>query len=147
MVLSISSSNNTDNTVLEIQSVGSFSLDSWSFISNSFTNFSVIIPMSAPQEYFKGVSYRTNRLFFAWDSSANNIAKYNLYHGRQSRNYTNVVAFTDLFGALTNLPAGTNYVSVTVVDNLGLESLFSNEIQAKISYSTPPIPNLVYTLK
>jgi hypothetical protein len=62
---------------------------------------------------------------------ATDLSMYKIYYGTASHTYTQVVNVTNP-GTTTitqtlNLPAGTYYFAVTVVDTLGQESNYSNE--------------------
>ena len=81
----------------------------------------------------------------AWDSepASNNIAFYKLYWGVTPKTYTNVLAFTNNTGTVSNLVRGvTYYFAATAVNTNGLESTnFSNEVFT--NSPTPPSPPTV----
>ncbi len=67
--------------------------------------------------------------------NTSDIASYRIYYGTASGNYSNVVNTTDpavTTWDITNLAAGTYYITVTVVLNDGRESGYSNEISRSI---------------
>lgn len=78
----------------------------------------------------------------AWDPSpgTNVIARYNIYYGVGSREYTNVVsAGTSTTLTISNLVRGAiYYFAATAVDTFGLESDFSTEVSCTIP--APPQP-------
>ncbi|MBE0544875.1 MAG: fibronectin type III domain-containing protein [Verrucomicrobia bacterium] len=83
----------------------------------------------------------------AWDASASpSVVGYRVYHGVASRNYTNQVsAGNTTSGTLSNLVEGTTYfIAATAVNDLGVESEFSDEL----SYTVPAVqsPNQPPTL-
>ena len=100
------------------------------------------------QGYYIGYAHqyfttnKTNwRAILAWDPSpgTNVITNYSVYYGVASTNYTNkILAKTNLTATVSNLaPNKVYYFAATAVDNRGLESDFSNEVntQSVISYS------------
>lgn len=67
----------------------------------------------------------------AWNPSVGtNVAGYRIYQGVASGTYTNMVDVGNATNAtLTNLVDGTTYFfAATAYDNIGLESIFSNEV-------------------
>lgn len=72
----------------------------------------------------------TNAVSLAWDASPTpEVIGYRVYHGAQSRSYTNSVVVGNVLAVtLTNLPPITNYFAATAYDAFGTESGFSNEI-------------------
>jgi hypothetical protein len=83
----------------------------------------------------------------AWDASPSpGVVAYRVYHGVASRSYTNqVTAGNTTSGTLSNLVEGTTYFfAATAVNDLGVESEFSEELY----YTIPegPSPNQPPTL-
>ena len=73
----------------------------------------------------------------SWDASPDlTVAGYNVYYGRASGVYTNMVAVgNQLSAVISGLDeGGTYYFVLTAFDALGLESIYSNEA----SYFVPP---------
>lgn len=71
-----------------------------------------------------------------WNPSPDrNVAGYRLYHGGASHNYTNTIAVgLGASATISGLAEGATYFfAVTALDNLGMESSYSNEI----SYTVP----------
>ena len=97
-----------------------------SVVSSTLTVLSTNI---LPECFDKGITVN-----LAWDYNFTNeptVVGFNLYSGAITRNYTNVVRINQkvLTGTITNLPfKTTNYISATVKDGSGLESIFSNEL-------------------
>jgi len=80
----------------------------------------------------------------AWDASTDSgIVGYYVYYGPASGNYTNATFVGNVTNAtITGLvPGGTYYFAATSTNNIGLESLFSNETSATLG-----TPNLAPTL-
>jgi sulfur relay (sulfurtransferase) complex TusBCD TusD component (DsrE family) len=77
----------------------------------------------------------------AWSLSADpTVVGYNLYYGGASQTYTNMVPAGNVATAAVSglLPGATYFFAATAVDNVGLASVFSNEI----SYQVPASNNL-----
>jgi len=84
-----------------------------------------------------GASAIAANVTLTWDPSpSTNVVEYRLYYGTASRAYTEILNVGPATTAtVTNLVGGTTYYfAVTTVDDLGLESDFSDEV----SY-TPPV--------
>ncbi|MFO1476500.1 MAG: fibronectin type III domain-containing protein [Verrucomicrobiota bacterium] len=92
----------------------------------------------------------------AWDASAGtNIAGYRIYYGVGCRAYTNLVTVgKGTTAVISGLCPGTNYYFVaTSYDNLGLESVYSNEVlyspsgrfQLQIQFNPAAQTNLTIT--
>ncbi len=76
--------------------------------------------------------------FLSWDPSPDpSVVGYNIYYGGESGSYTNLVSVGDLQGGVVSgLDEGaTYYFVVTAFDDLGQESVFSNEA----SYNVPAV--------
>lgn len=75
----------------------------------------------------------------AWDASTTaDVVGYNLYYGRASLSYTNLVpAGSKTSVTVSNLTAGLYYFAVTAIDLAGLESSFSTEVVLQL---TTPLP-------
>lgn len=100
------------------------------------------IPMAkvVPASTFSGLETPvgdTNWVFraaFVWDKYSPTPDHFNLYFGGSSRVYTNVInagTGTNFTIFKTNWPEQflNHYYAMTVVDTLGIESIFSNEVQ------------------
>lgn len=83
----------------------------------------------------------SNTLMLSWTAPTTNedgtpledLAGYRLYYGTQSGQYSQVVTVGSFTTAeISDLPAGTYYVTVTAYDIYGNESDFSNEINHTI---------------
>lgn len=100
-------------------------------------------------------SLQTMKIFLlsvilAWNPNVEtNISHYLLYAGPSSRSYTNCTNVGKVTNA-TYRTTGTNawYFTVTAVNTLGLESLYSNEVLYNPTGGTnqPPSSNFVYRL-
>jgi hypothetical protein len=98
--------------------------------------------LSAQTQAFLAPHNPLGTVTVAWDPSlgTNVIARYNIYYGVGSREYTNVVsAGTSTTLTISNLVRGaTYYFAATAVDTFGLESDFSAEVSCTIP--APPQP-------
>lgn len=68
----------------------------------------------------------------AWDaSSSSNVISYGIYYGCVSRTYTNRTEVGNVTNyTITNLSStATYYFSATAINDIGLESDYSNEVQ------------------
>jgi hypothetical protein len=82
-------------------------------------------------------------------STGNGITNYHVYYGGVSQTYTNVVsAGTATNVTITGLKSGaTYYFAASAVNNLGLESVDSNEISYTLgSSNTPPVISSIASL-
>lgn len=79
-------------------------------------------------------------VILAWDPSPDtDVVGYTIYYGTASRTYTNTVTLGNVTnGAVTGLQPGiTYYFAVTALNDIGLESEFSNEV----SFTPPVVPS------
>ncbi|MCW5552549.1 MAG: fibronectin type III domain-containing protein [Verrucomicrobiae bacterium] len=102
-----------------------------------FTAFAVLSPHATTAK----------NVTLAWDASTSpGVVGYRVYHGVASRNYTNQFsAGSATSGTLSNLVEGTTYyIAATAVNDLGVESEFSEEL----AYTIPTVqsPNQPPTL-
>ena len=75
-----------------------------------------------------------------WNSSASqDVVRYNVYYGGATRTYTNVVPLGNVTNATISglLPGAEYFFTTTAVDNVGLESVFSNEISYQVPGGQP----------
>lgn len=84
-----------------------------------------------------------------WDPNPEaNVIGYNVYWGLATRTYSsNIMVLAPLTTAtITNLHTGTNYFAVTAIDDLGLESDFSDEVWLLVKPTRPTGVKLAPTL-
>jgi len=76
----------------------------------------------------------TAEISLEWDRNPeSDIAGYAIHQGRASRSYTNAIGTPDTFLTVTNLELRTRYYfAATAINDAGLESDFSSEVQASV---------------
>jgi ACR3 family arsenite efflux pump ArsB len=90
---------------------------------------------------FSASVHAVQSVALAWSASTDpTVAGYNLYYGGDSQTYTNTVAVGDVTSATVSglLPGATYFFAATAVNNVGLESVFSNEISYQVPASNLP---------
>lgn len=102
-------------------------------VLSTFLLFGLVVLSPFPAIAAKNVT-------LAWDPSPSpSVVGYRIYHGVASRSYTNQISTgSTTSGTLSNLIEGaTYYFAATAVNDLGVESEFSDEL----SYTVPAVQN------